>query len=106
MSRFNRLRCVVPLMLASAGLLGIAHAAGGGPEGMNYDVGTHIYSPGPLIVNHSFRLAMKVDGAPMKILHADMMHGATMAHPRQIPCMMSHDPHQAGLVLLTCTPGA
>lgn len=96
----------VALTVTLIALSGVAYAAGGGPEGMGYEIGTHIYSSGPLIEGHAFGLAMKINPSTMRVLHADMMHHTTMAHPQKIPCMMSPIPKHRGMVSLLCMPSS
>lgn len=90
-------RTTLAILLAAGATVGVAHARGA-------EIGTHIYSPSPMLAGHSFRLEMALSPHAMKIIDTDMTSNAgTAGHA--LSCRMTPAPHHRGMVMLTCSPG-
>jgi hypothetical protein len=96
-------------LLAAIVVPGFANAnSGGGAEGgaaFSDTVGTHIYSPGPMVPAAPFRLEMQMSAPAMMAIHTDMVNHPSVAGTQTIACTMQAAPHHRGMVILTCTPG-
>lgn len=98
MAKFFGSRTTLAILLAAGATVGVAHARGS-------EVGTHIYSPSPMVAGHSFQLEMALSPHAMKIIHTDMTSNAGGTQSRALTCRMTPEPHHRGMVMLTCSPG-
>ncbi|MGC9270418.1 hypothetical protein [Acidiphilium sp.] len=106
-----KLRAIMTAAICAAIVApGVALASpGGGAEGgaaFSTMVGTHIYSPGPIVSSQPFELEMAISAPAMMAIHTDMMQHPSMAGTHTIACTMSAVPHHRGMVVLRCIPGS
>jgi hypothetical protein len=94
-------------LLAAIVVPGLANAMSGPEGGVAFSdtVGTHIYSPGPMVPAAPFRLEMQMSAPAMMAIHTDMVNHPSVAGTQTIACTMQAAPHHRGMVILTCTPG-
>lgn len=98
MAKIFRSSMTLAIMLAVGATVGVAHARGD-------EVGTHIYSPTPMLVGQSFQLEMAMSPHAMKIIDTDMTSKAGGTPGHALTCRMTPEPHHRGMVRLTCSPG-
>ncbi|HQT90252.1 MAG TPA: hypothetical protein PK677_17250 [Acidiphilium sp.] len=103
----NTLKFVVAAALLTIAVVtsGVSRANSDGGA-FRENVGTHIYSPGPMAPATPFRLEMQMSSAAMTVIHKDMVLHPSVAGTHTISCTMEAEPHHRGMVRLTCSPGA